>query len=372
MKVVIEQCNKVKHKAEELSAKNSSDLKNLKTSLQKANSALHKYQAGWAGQWMNENFNHYYENFNPNAQRYWKLDIDDVKEILKDEADIDIAELSDSLRLTLPEYKSFKEFIISELSFLKEIEKFSKETNLLEKIEELEFGASIDAFNRNSMPKSFIVGGRGLDLMNRGRISVPPHIAVESEVLSYLSQVVSIEEFDKLVHRLLRQVEIKLQIGEDVPGDFEKLKDNLLNLFEKFHLVARHFRNRHNRRETLTIKDEYDVQDLVHALLRLSFDDVRAEEYVPSYAGSASRVDFLLKKERTLIEIKKTRSNLRDKELGDQLILDIAKYKLHPDCDRLVCFVYDPEGLIDNPRGLELDLEKNSSENLLVEVYIKP
>ena len=55
------------------------------------------------------------------------------------------------------------------------------------------------------------------------------------------------------------------------------------------------------------IKDEYDVQDLLNALLRLNFDDVRPEEYTPSYAGSSTRVDFLLKKEKIVIEVKKTR-----------------------------------------------------------------
>lgn len=72
------------------------------------------------------------------------------------------------------------------------------------------------------------------------------------------------------------------------------------------------YENRENR-ETLKIEDEYDVQDLLHALLLLYFDDVRAEDY----AGKSSRMDFLLKNERVVIEVKKTRLGLADKELGD-------------------------------------------------------
>jgi hypothetical protein len=52
------------------------------------------------------------------------------------------------------------------------------------------------------------------------------------------------------------------------------------------HLVARQLRKRHRDRATLIIADEYDVQDLLHALLRLEFDDVRPEENTPSYAGA--------------------------------------------------------------------------------------
>ena len=39
----------------------------------------------------------------------------------------------------------------------------------------------------------------------------------------------------------------------------------------------------------------------------LYFDDIRAEEWTPSYAGKCARVDFLLKNEKIVIEVKKTR-----------------------------------------------------------------
>ncbi|MGV7229069.1 MAG: hypothetical protein ACQ9IQ_10470 [Nitrospirales bacterium] len=136
------------------------------------------------------------------------------------------------------------------------------------------------------------------------------------------------------------------------------LLDGLDQLVLRFHAVVVQLRNRHEGRPTLDVNDEYDVQDLMHALLRLHFDDVRPEEWVPSYAGSASRTDFLLPQIDTVIEIKKTRKGLNAKSVGDQLIIDIAKYKKHPQCRRLVCFVYDPEGRISNPMGIESDLHK--------------
>ena len=60
-----------------------------------------------------------------------------------------------------------------------------------------------------------------------------------------------------------------------------------------------------------------------------------------------------------------------NKELGEQLIIDIAKYKTHPNCKILYRFVFDPEGYIQNPRGLENDLTKEH-EGLDVKVYIRP
>lgn len=136
---------------------------------------------------------------------------------------------------------------------------------------------------------------------------------------------------------------------------------DVLSLVERiclrFHGVARQLRARHAGRSTVEVEDEYDVQDLLHALLRLHFEDIRAEEWTPSYAGGASRVDFLLKQERIVIEVKKTRASLKASDLGAELLVDIARYQRHPDCGRLVCFIYDPEGRLGNPIGLERDLE---------------
>ena len=145
----------------------------------------------------------------------------------------------------------------------------------------------------------------------------------------------------------------------------------LSNIFDKFHSVARQLRNRYSDRPTLEVDDEYDVQDLLHSLLKLVFDDIRKEEWTPSYAGGSSRMDFLLKEEEIVIEVKKTRKGLDDKQLGKQLIEDKEKYKQHPNCKKLICFTYDPEGRITNPKGIMNDLNI-AEEKFRVEIIIKP
>jgi len=154
----------------------------------------------------------------------------------------------------------------------------------------------------------------------------------------------------------------------DIP---EGGSDKVEKLCSRFHTVAGQLEKRHSGRGTLVINDEYDVQDLLHALLKLDFDDVRNEEWTPSYGGGAARMDFLLKKEQIVIEVKMTRVGLGERELGNQLIVDIAKYKGHPDCRTLVCFVYDPDHVLSNPRGLEADLEKLGN-GIGVRVLIRP
>lgn len=124
-------------------------------------------------------------------------------------------------------------------------------------------------------------------------------------------------------------------------------------------------------RVTIELFDEYDVQDLLHTLLKLHFDDVRPEEWTSLYAGGNNRMDFLIKDEEIAIEVKMTRKGLRDKEVGEQLIIDMAKYQSHPNCKKLYCFVYDKEDVIRNPRGLENDLEKLPSV-IGIKVIIRP
>jgi hypothetical protein len=141
-------------------------------------------------------------------------------------------------------------------------------------------------------------------------------------------------------------------------------------LLTRFHLIAQQLKKRHGNRDSLAIMDEYDVQDLLHALLRIDFDDIRPEEWTPSYAGGSARMDFLLKKEQVVIEVKKTRDGLRDREVGEQLIIDVAKYKEHPNCRTLVCFVYDPDQHVSNPVGLKRDLEALTADKLAVVVCI--
>jgi DpnII restriction endonuclease len=119
-------------------------------------------------------------------------------------------------------------------------------------------------------------------------------------------------------------------------------------------------KHRHGDRPGFEVRDEYDVQDVLHAIIRGLFDDVRSEEYTPSYAGGSSRMDFLLKSEQIVIEVKLASATLRDKQIGEQLLIDIGRYQSYQDCRRLICFVYDPMGYVKKPLGTGNRPEQNN------------
>jgi len=245
---------------------------------------------------------------------------------------------------------------------------------------EAELGAILGRFTRNrdgihiERQDNFRLRNITIEVIDLLRDHVPgssQHIRLvensyDEGVSNFLqsSSYASVEEILSVVSAVITRIERNksLFVESTAPvssGPNQRmLLDGLDQLVLRFHAVVVQLRNRHEGRPTLDVNDEYDVQDLMHALLRLHFDDVRPEEWVPSYAGSASRTDFLLPQIDTVIEIKKTRKGLNAKSVGDQLIIDIAKYKKHPQCRRLVCFVYDPEGRISNPMGIKSDLHK--------------
>ena len=142
------------------------------------------------------------------------------------------------------------------------------------------------------------------------------------------------------------------------------------NLCRRFHLFAKQLQVRRKDvpientgerrvRSTIEMKDEYDVQDAMHALLKLHFDDVRPEEHTPSRAGGQARMDFLLKKEKIVVEAKRMRPGLTQIKVATELAEDRELYQAHPDCQTLVCFVYDPDGVCNNPAALENDVQSD-------------
>lgn len=154
-------------------------------------------------------------------------------------------------------------------------------------------------------------------------------------------------------------------------GAKEQALSAVQEICEEFHSAARVLANRRRNRTALDIQDEYDVQDLLEALLRVRFRDVRPEEPNPSVAGQSTRVDFFLKQEGLIVESKMAKSNFRDADIGNDLILDVARYQVRSDYDTLVCFIYDPHFLVKNPTGLAADVEGQSSR-LSIKVLFGP
>jgi len=340
----------------------------LRQSVNTLISELKIWEEVWAGDWTENTDVYDLRNSRPDPYLV-HITEDYITKDLKKKTKINLTEIRDEIRTITKEYADLKDVILSELSFIQDEESLKNETELLMQVEKFKWGLSPGDYTKNRRPSSFYVYDP--TIINRG-LKTPPHIKICDDLVVFSSLLVGFNNFDKLIHRLLRQLEIKTNYESGVNSNQMTPQELVKVILDKFHIVATQLKNRHSAKPTLIVDDEYDVQDLLNALLYIHFEDIRKEEYTPSYAGGSTRIDFLLKREKILIEVKKTRDTLKDKEIGNQLIIDIAHYKSHPDCKHLICFVYDPHNLVVNPRGLEDDLNKNSSDDFVVEVFIKP
>jgi len=366
--VIINQLAEVKKKFEAVKKATSEPRKSLYENLTSLTKIAEKYEGAWVGEWFNDNYNFYRRDFNKNISSRVLITEVEIKKDILNCIGIDLDEVRKMIVPISKQFFSLSDLIIAEFSYLKGTVNFENESELLTKIETFQWGMKPGEYIRSHRPNYAVVSD--LSILNNG-IQVPPHIQVGEDIVFILSMISSYDNFEKLVYQLIRMLEIKYSSSESEVTRQSPLQI-LENIFNKFHLVVTQLKNRYDQRPTIDISDEYDVQDVVNALLRINFEDIRKEEWTPSYAGSATRVDFLLKREQIIIELKKTRIGLKDKDIGNQLILDIAHYKSHPDCKSLICFVYDPANLVSNPRGLEDDLNRNSNNDMLVGVYIRP
>ena len=100
------------------------------------------------------------------------------------------------------------------------------------------------------------------------------------------------------------------------------MEDLLLVLLRGLRRAMHPLMHRRKGAHSLSFDSEYDIQDLLHSLLRPWVADIRPEEFTPSYAGTSTRMDFLLPAHSLVIEMKFVRDRPHGRRIGDELIID--------------------------------------------------
>lgn len=149
----------------------------------------------------------------------------------------------------------------------------------------------------------------------------------------------------------------------------EPSRELLIRLLRRIPTAFRPLIERRRARQGIALVDEYDLQDVVEATLRLLYNDVRPEERSPSNAGSSSTIDFLVKQEQLAIEIKVTRQQRGEKDIKNEITTDIFDYERHPSVRGLLIVIYDLAGTFKNAGGFEDDFTKYVN-NLQVETLV--
>jgi len=100
--------------------------------------------------------------------------------------------------------------------------------------------------------------------------------------------------------------------------------------------------NRYDHRAPFPVDDEYDMQDLLHALLIPIVPDCVREDPASKVAGKSSKLDFTSKRYRLGIEAKFVRDAKHAPKVREELLIDEATYHTHPFVDTVIAFVFDP------------------------------
>jgi hypothetical protein len=139
----------------------------------------------------------------------------------------------------------------------------------------------------------------------------------------------------------------------------------LETLLRRLPHTIRQLRTRQGNRPPFRVEDECDLEDLLRAVLPLQFDHVRTESRTPAYAAF-TRTDFRLGNEEGVFATALTAKVMSRATTGDRLLeqwrVDVTCYQGQRDIRTLVGLVYDPEGLLREPRQLEAAWARASEE----------
>lgn len=141
-----------------------------------------------------------------------------------------------------------------------------------------------------------------------------------------------------------------------MPGSYMETENRILclqEILEKFDLFMEAFfeKEPHGKAgidkramRSLEIKNEYDVQHILYALLKPLFPEARTE--VPEDTGfSMVRTDIWIKELSAVIEIKCSRDSMSIKKLTEEIAADMVHYQ----AEHIFFFLYDKNKIIDNP-----------------------
>ncbi|HEY3762507.1 MAG TPA: hypothetical protein VGN23_12240 [Verrucomicrobiae bacterium] len=171
-------------------------------------------------------------------------------------------------------------------------------------------------------------------------------------------------------YRFPKSIASEVTFNKTQPGYPDAL---LINICERFHRAVVHLTHRRKGRSIIDFSDEYDVQDVFGTVIKCSYQNVQDEVWTPPYAGRSARIDFVIEDIKTAVEIKRVRSQ---QEIDSELIIDTAHYAQNKNVETLVCFVYDPDGVLRRDASqIEKDLSGLKIQNnrqINVTVLIRP
>lgn len=151
----------------------------------------------------------------------------------------------------------------------------------------------------------------------------------------------TLTELDNVVE----QLQLKLQhagVTKMTTGAEIKL---VLQLCSRLNHSAKVLNRRRANKQPFEIKDEYDVQDLLQAVLRAYFKYSVSEDPISKLAGASSRADFAIQELGMIVEAKYVHSPNEQARITRQFAEDCQFYSQSPFLEHFIYLVYGAEDL---------------------------
>jgi hypothetical protein len=125
----------------------------------------------------------------------------------------------------------------------------------------------------------------------------------------------------------------------------------------EFDACLRYLNTRRSAGAVINIRSEADVQDVLYLLLRPWTVDLVYESPADKSANRYAIKDFSSQAGRFVVDAKYIRDKDHGRLISKELHDDIEMYRMHPRCDHLVFFIYDPDAFIPDQRALREAIE---------------
>lgn len=144
----------------------------------------------------------------------------------------------------------------------------------------------------------------------------------------------------------------------------------LLQVCARLQQAAKPLEHRRQGKTPFAISDEYDVQDLLHSLVRAYFKFVVSEEPIKKLANArATRADFVIEALGTIVEVKYVHGPNDQGRIVQELGEDLLFYEQWEHLKVFIYLVYNASDLRD-PEALDALSSTRSSGGKQYEVYV--
>jgi hypothetical protein len=144
----------------------------------------------------------------------------------------------------------------------------------------------------------------------------------------------------------------------------------ILQLCKRLPAAARILATRRKGKRPLKVKDEYDAQDLLHAVLRAYLKYTVHEEPLGKVGGAHfGRADVAIEELGAVVELKYAHGPDDQKRIVDEFANDLLLYTKWPHLKNFIYLVYNSQDLRD-PEAMEKLARKQTVNGITFTVYV--